>query len=114
MKIARENAEGNLEDQYRYLYDYKKELIRSNPRTTCEIELYSEAGLGTFKRIYVCLGGLKKGFLEGCRSVIGLDGCFLKGPVKGMILAAVKCGLLLVLWLKEKLRLVGHGFLSFC
>jgi hypothetical protein len=32
---------------------------------------------------------MKQGFLEGCRPVIGLDECFLKGPYKGMLLAAV-------------------------
>ncbi|KAK3016117.1 hypothetical protein RJ639_006151 [Escallonia herrerae] len=40
-------------------------------------------------RIYICLGGLKKGFLEQCRPVIGLDGCFLKGVCEGQILTAV-------------------------
>ncbi|XP_031120345.1 uncharacterized protein LOC116023481 [Ipomoea triloba] len=42
-----------------------------------------------FERIYVCFGALKKGFLEGCRRFIGLDGCFLKGKLKGEILSVV-------------------------
>ena len=41
-----------------------------------------------FQRIYISLGALKKGFLEGCRPFIGLDGCFLKGPI-GILLTAV-------------------------
>ncbi|XP_019173411.1 PREDICTED: uncharacterized protein LOC109168986 [Ipomoea nil] len=32
---------------------------------------------------------MKKGFLAGCRKFIGLDGCFLKGKLKGEILTAV-------------------------
>jgi len=27
--------------------------------------------------------------LEGCRRVIGIDGCFLKGPLKGELLSAI-------------------------
>jgi hypothetical protein len=27
--------------------------------------------------------------LEGCKRVIGLDGCFLKGPLKGELLSAI-------------------------
>ncbi|GJX07842.1 multidrug resistance-associated protein 5 [Tanacetum coccineum] len=33
--------------------------------------------------------GLKEGWLEGCRKVIGLDGCFLKTIRKGELLSAV-------------------------
>lgn len=36
-----------------------------------------------FKRIYVSLGPVKKFFKAGCRSIIGLDGCHLKGPYGG-------------------------------
>ncbi|XP_059461917.1 uncharacterized protein LOC132190910 [Corylus avellana] len=42
-----------------------------------------------FERLYVSLTAIKKGFLEGCRPVIGVDGCFLKGPFKGQLLSAV-------------------------
>ncbi|CAH9122476.1 unnamed protein product [Cuscuta epithymum] len=42
-----------------------------------------------FRRIYVYFGGMKNGFLEGCRKIVGLDGCFLKGLLKGEILTAV-------------------------
>ncbi|CAH9111068.1 unnamed protein product, partial [Cuscuta epithymum] len=39
--------------------------------------------------MYVCFGALKRGFLAGCRRVIGLDGCFLKGMLKGELLTAI-------------------------
>ncbi|XP_074342048.1 uncharacterized protein LOC141679444 [Apium graveolens] len=42
-----------------------------------------------FKRIYVCLGPVKKGFKAGCKPIIGLDGCHLNGPYGGQLLAAV-------------------------
>ena len=46
-------------------------------------------GETVFQMIYVCLAACKKGFLEGCRPVIGVDGCHLKGPYPGHILTAV-------------------------
>jgi hypothetical protein len=42
-----------------------------------------------FGRLYVSLAAMKRGFLEGCRPIIGVDGCFLKGPFKGQLLSAV-------------------------
>lgn len=40
-----------------------------------------------FRRMYICFGGLKKGFKQGCRPVIGLDGCHRISP--GQLLSAV-------------------------
>ncbi|KAK7305535.1 hypothetical protein VNO77_43441 [Canavalia gladiata] len=42
-----------------------------------------------FRRIYICFDGYKKGFKEGCRPLIGLDGAFLKGYYGGILLSAV-------------------------
>ncbi|KAL0360930.1 UNVERIFIED_CONTAM: hypothetical protein Sradi_3777500 [Sesamum radiatum] len=39
--------------------------------------------------MYFCLCGLKEGFLDGCRPIIGLDGCFLKSIYKGQLLTTV-------------------------
>ncbi|MBA0716107.1 hypothetical protein Golax_014972 [Gossypium laxum] len=38
-----------------------------------------------FKRFYVCFEALKRGRKEGCRPILGLDGCFLKGPFKASL-----------------------------
>ena len=35
------------------------------------------------------LKGVKDGWIKGCRRVIGLDGCFLKGVCRGQLLAAI-------------------------
>ncbi|KAK4394886.1 hypothetical protein Sango_1642900 [Sesamum angolense] len=40
-------------------------------------------------RMYFSLWALKKGFLEGCRPIIGLDGCFLKTVYGGQLLVVV-------------------------
>ncbi|GJY72247.1 mutator type transposase [Tanacetum coccineum] len=42
-----------------------------------------------FRRIYICLGALKKGFKAGMRDLLGLDGCFMKGKYPGQLLTDV-------------------------
>ena len=42
-----------------------------------------------FRRIFVCFKALKKGWWTRCRPIIGLNGCFLKGIVKGQVLVAI-------------------------
>ena len=37
----------------------------------------------------MCFHALKEGFKAGCRKVIGMDGCFLKGQCKGQLLCAI-------------------------
>jgi len=46
-------------------------------------------GSYVFQRFYMCFDALKKGFLAGCRKVIGLDGCFFKGACYGQMLCAI-------------------------
>jgi hypothetical protein len=42
-----------------------------------------------FQLLYLSLAAMKRGFLAGCRPIIGLDACFLKGPHKGQLLATI-------------------------
>lgn len=42
-----------------------------------------------FLRMYICLDALKKDWKAGCRLIIGVDGCFLKGFCCGELLIAV-------------------------
>ncbi|XP_062093998.1 uncharacterized protein LOC133800035 [Humulus lupulus] len=39
--------------------------------------------------MYICYAGLKAGFNEGCRPLIGLDGCHIKGVHPGQLLTTV-------------------------
>ncbi|CAL8089112.1 unnamed protein product [Prunus armeniaca] len=41
------------------------------------------------QRLYLCLDACKKGFFVGCISIIGVDGCHLKGPFSSQLLGAV-------------------------
>ncbi|GKE24379.1 hypothetical protein Tco_1435891 [Tanacetum coccineum] len=42
-----------------------------------------------FRRIYVCLGALKRGFKEGGRKLLGLDGAFMGGQYPEQLLRVV-------------------------
>lgn len=91
---ALEVIKGSHVAQYAKLWDYVHAVRKAMPDSTIDILLDEpEAGCDgrRFKRIYVCLGPLKKGFTKGCRPIIGLDGCHLKGPYGGQLLTAVGC-----------------------
>jgi len=75
--------------EYSKLFDYALELQRSNPRTSVHVALDPEEEDHVFQRFYVCFDACRRGFLEGCRRIIGLDGYFLKGPLKGELLSAI-------------------------
>ena len=67
-------------EEYPKLFDYQLEILRSNPGSTVAISLDPDITIKhVFQRMYVCFEACKKGFLAGCRQVIGLDGCFFKG-----------------------------------
>ncbi|KAK8651093.1 hypothetical protein V6N13_140707 [Hibiscus sabdariffa] len=83
--MALEMIEGNHKAQYGRIYDYLQELRITNPGTTtiCYLDLR------LFQRMYVCPQACKEGWKVGCRRIIGLDGCFLKGYFQGYLLLAV-------------------------
>ncbi|KAI8572631.1 hypothetical protein RHMOL_Rhmol01G0214500 [Rhododendron molle] len=69
-----------------------EEIMKSDPGTRVIIKAKPMVGCDNknkFKRLYICWGPLKKGLLEGCRPVIGFDGCHLKGPHGGILLTAL-------------------------
>lgn len=90
-KAALELLEASIKEQYARLRDYGAELVRADPNTTVDIKCDFPHGdrLPVFKRMYVCLGALKIGFIIGCRPILGLDGCHLKSVYGGQLLTAV-------------------------
>ncbi|KAL4582907.1 hypothetical protein LXL04_007468 [Taraxacum kok-saghyz] len=91
---AKKIVEGDYTKQYEVLRDYILELQSTNPDTTVKLDLVSEPNMANvttrcFKRLYICLGAMKKGFRAGMRDFLGLDGAFMKGPFPGQILTAV-------------------------
>ncbi|XP_074368731.1 uncharacterized protein LOC141708819 [Apium graveolens] len=69
----------------------KHAVYRAKRRALMKISehMRSKTDRGRFMRFYVCLGPLKEAFSQHGRRIIGLDGCHLKGPYGGHLLAAV-------------------------
>ncbi|XP_052626786.1 uncharacterized protein LOC111891964 [Lactuca sativa] len=89
-KWAKNLIEGKLTEHYARIWDYAHELLRSNPGSTCQVGVTTNlGGKNYFHRFYVCFKALNDIWKRGCRRVIGLDGCFLKGQVKGELLIAI-------------------------
>ena len=82
---------GSYKQQYTKLWDYCEELLNCNPGSTIHMETTVDdiSGKERFQKIYICFEALKKGFKAGCRQLIGLDGCHLRGPHPGVLLTAV-------------------------
>ncbi|CAL8154577.1 unnamed protein product [Prunus armeniaca] len=66
-----------------------KQLKNTNKGSIVKIKCDLVGGEAIFLRIYVCLAAYKKRFLEGCKPVIEVDACHLKGPYPGQILTAI-------------------------
>ena len=98
---AQEAVDGAHTAQFNQLWDYCDELRRCSPGSTIlmKVHTYNDGdlaaehdlaiGLPYFQRIYICLEGCKKGFLAGCRPIIGLDACHLKTKTGGQLMCAV-------------------------
>lgn len=82
---------GNDVEQYGRLWDYWEEIRRSNPGSTVVMDapLDEVTGQPRFNRLYIFLAAVKSGYLGGCRKIIGVDGCHLKGEYSGQLLTAV-------------------------
>ncbi|XP_027166681.1 uncharacterized protein LOC113766716 [Coffea eugenioides] len=82
---------GSYKNQYRKLWDYCEELLTCNLGKTVHMETSNDeiSGKERFLRLYICFEALKRGFKIGCRHVIGVDGCHLRGPHPEILLIAV-------------------------
>ncbi|XP_019255207.1 PREDICTED: uncharacterized protein LOC109233799 [Nicotiana attenuata] len=90
-RMVLEKLEGSYLDEYNKLEAYAQELRETNPGTDVVIQISKDAmeeGKRRFLRMYVSFQARKSGFKAGLRPFIGLDGTFLKGKCKGMLLVA--------------------------
>nr|GEW14589.1 60S ribosomal protein L34 [Tanacetum cinerariifolium] len=89
-QMALFDHEGGLVEHYSRLWDYKKQILDTNPGSSVHLHVdEKDDGKIYFKRIYICFKAMIEGRSAGCRKVIGLDGCFLKGTCKGELLTAM-------------------------
>jgi hypothetical protein len=89
--LAKEKIRGKVNLQYQKLWDYCETIRRTNIGSCIMMKLERPIPdlPAKFQRLYFSLSAMKIGFMSGCRPIIGLDGCFLKGPYKGQLLTAV-------------------------
>ena len=98
-KKAREESQGTYAKSYNKLPLYAQMVRDTNPGSIAIMQLERpEVSVNpTFKRFFLSFDAMMKGFIRGCRPFIGVDGCHLKGPYGGVLLAAValdgNCGL---------------------
>lgn len=66
-------------------------ILISNPGSTVKIQTQRTVPTDPayFQRFYVCFDNVKKGWIAGCRPILGFDGCFLKSYCCGELLVAV-------------------------
>ena len=66
-------------------------VLEINPGSIAKIQ-YERPDIAmnpTLKRFFLCFDAMKKDFINGCRPFLGIDGCHLKGPFRGVLLAAI-------------------------
>jgi len=82
---------GDWKMEFARLCDYADMIKQTNPGSSCWVRTNMEStpGKNMFVYFYVCFDALKRGWLEGCRKIIGFDGCFLKGACRGELLVAI-------------------------
>ncbi|CAI9293941.1 unnamed protein product [Lactuca saligna] len=89
-KLALSKVERCLKEQYAKLWDYATKIRRANLGSHVEVFLEPQPdNTVVFDRFYVIFKGVVDVWLDGCRKVIGVDGCFLKGVCRGELLSAV-------------------------
>ncbi|KAG5589677.1 hypothetical protein H5410_040191 [Solanum commersonii] len=72
-------------EEFKRIQDYKDELLRKNPGSTCVVKLSEETFEGRrkmFQPFYICFDSLKKEFKAGARRCIRFNGFFLKDVAK--------------------------------
>ncbi|GKV21601.1 hypothetical protein SLEP1_g31566 [Rubroshorea leprosula] len=89
-KMLLKEMEGSFKDEYAMIHSFGGYLKEVNLGNSVFIKTKeNDAGERVFMRMYVCLKVIKDGWKNGCKGIFGVDGCFLKGICKGVLLSAV-------------------------
>ncbi|XP_016555421.2 uncharacterized protein LOC107854938 isoform X2 [Capsicum annuum] len=78
--------DGDISDQFKLLWNYCNEIVRTNPNTSIYMKMVDNEDHDKpkrFQRFYICFSTCKEGFKSGCRRIVGVDGCWLKGLMYG-------------------------------
>lgn len=88
-KAAIEMIKGQDAEEYLKLWDYCETVRSVNPGSRLLLRKVPDSDPPIFEKMYFCLDAMRRGFLSGCRPLIGLDGYFLKTLHGGQLLAAI-------------------------
>ncbi|KAL0320476.1 UNVERIFIED_CONTAM: hypothetical protein Sradi_5309100 [Sesamum radiatum] len=84
-----ELIKGDVKKQYARIYDYCHIVVKQNPGSSLFLKVDKEINPSVMQRMYFYLSRLRVGFLDDCRPIVGMDGCFTKGYYRGQLLAAI-------------------------
>jgi hypothetical protein len=84
-RMALELLDGIDGEQYKQAREYTNALLHWNQGSS----VYIQRDGVFFQRMYVSLAACKQGFLAGCRPMICVDACFLKGKWRGQLHATI-------------------------
>jgi len=76
--------EGSHNESYSRLLEYIEEIKLKKPESMCSCIAQSPKRAPLFKMIFISFKSTVVGLLSGYRPFIGVNGCFLKGPFKGV------------------------------
>ncbi|KAL2928918.1 Villin-4, partial [Bienertia sinuspersici] len=90
--IALQLIQGGHDESYTNLPQYCQLLMNMNPNTIAfctwaQVEHPRKAL--QFRSIFISFEAQFRGLIEGCRGLVGVDGCHLKGNYGGILLSAV-------------------------
>ncbi|XP_021746082.1 uncharacterized protein LOC110711953 [Chenopodium quinoa] len=83
---------GGHDVSYSYLPKYVEAIKVTNPNFTAICALFAKDHLErplAFSSIFISFKAYVDGLMSGCRSLIGLDGAYLKGNYGGVLLSAI-------------------------
>ncbi|KAK4406519.1 hypothetical protein Sango_0658400 [Sesamum angolense] len=71
------------------IYAHGQQLYRAKRKALDQIHSDTKQQYHKLKKYYCFILEKNLGFIRGCRPIIGLDACFLKGPFGGQLMAAI-------------------------
>lgn len=89
-RVRKRALSGIIEEMVKHYAGLRRfwgEILRSNKENTVKIctTRVNEQDAPCFQRFYVCHVELRKAWKKHCRTILGLDGCFLKTVCGGQI-----------------------------
>ncbi|XP_056692339.1 uncharacterized protein [Spinacia oleracea] len=89
-KLSLKMIYGDAAEEYKRVWEYVGAIRKHILGSTAVVKLEGiENNTPMFQRMYICLQPCKEGFMGGCRPILGVDGCHLRGPYPGILLTAV-------------------------